>query len=213
MDAYPPWPIVFSAALVLAAAGCTSRPLSREVQNEAVLEKNRRLEADLLAARRRLADLEAQRAAPAAPAPAPPQDPFRAVAVRFGRFTGGLDMDGKPGCERLKVVLEPLDAEGDVVKRAGALDLALLEVRGKDARVLARWTWTAEDLARAWLSGFGTYGYVLKLDWPEGPPPASPGRSPAAPGRSPARARLLVRAAFTTPAGETFTAEKAFTLD
>ena len=198
MDAHRLWLGALAAALAAVSGGCAARTLTRPEQAEALVQKNRRLEDDLLAARRRMAQLEAGGAAPAAPAPAPPADPFRAVAVRFGRFTGGLDSDGKPGCERLRVFLEPLDAEGDVVKRAGALDLELLEAGAGEPRLLGRWAWSAGELAQAWLSGFGIYAYVLKLDWPAGPP---------APG-----SRLILRGAFTPLGGEALAAEKAFRL-
>ena len=187
-------------ALLLGAAGCGGQTLSPAERAEMLMARSARLEEELFAARRQLAQLtKAGKSATEATEPGPdasgPEDPFRAVAVRFGKYTGGLDTDGQPGDERLKVILEPLDAEGDVVKRAGALVLEAFEAASGEPRLYAQWEWSREELARTWLSGPGLYGYVLKLDWrPEGRPPES--------------GRLMLRARFTTLSEEVLSAEK-----
>ena len=162
-----------------------------------LMTRSARLEEELLATRQRLAELEGT-GRPAPEAAKAVEDPFRAVAVRFGKFTGGINADGRPGDQRLKVVLEPLDAEGDVVKRAGSLKLEALEPGGKEATPIGRWAWPTEEFAKTWLSGLGLYAYVLKLDWPGGKPPASD--------------RVLLRARFTALSGEVLQAEQEITL-
>lgn len=172
--------LVGLAAAVL-AAGCASRPLSSEDRIEALMQRNRELEDRLLAARERAAG------APPEPAPAPerPEDPFRVIGVRFGRFTGGLAEDGGRGRDRLKVVLEPFDAEGDTVKRVGGLELRLGRVRkGLGPEPIHTWTFTRDEMRETWLSGLGQYAYVLKLSWPGGRPPETD--------------RLHLEATFTT---------------
>jgi len=183
------------AAMIL-AAGCQG-PLSRGEKVEMLMARSARLEDELLATRQRLAELEGT-GRPAPEAAKAVEDPFRAVALRFGKFTGGLNADGRPGDQRLKVVLEPLDAEGDAVKRAGSLDLEAVELVGGKPQTLAEWKWTREEFAKTWLSGLGLYAYVLKLDWPGGKPPASD--------------RVLLRARFTTLSGEVLSAEQEITL-
>jgi len=183
------------AALIL-SAGCQG-PLTRGERVEMLMTRSARLEEELLATRQRLAELEGS-GRPAAEAAKTVEDPFRAVALRFGKFTGGLNADGRPGDQRLKVVLEPLDAEGDVVKRAGSLELETLELVGDKPRPFAEWKWARHQFAKTWLSGLGLYAYVLKLDWPGGKPPASD--------------RVLLRARFTTLEGEVLEAEREITL-
>ena len=190
------WLAAAGAAIIL-AAGCAGQPLSRGEKVEMLMARSARLEDELLATRQRLAELEGT-GRPAPEAAKTVEDPFRAVALRFGKFTGGLAADGRPGDQRLKVVLEPLDAEGDVVKRAGSLDLEAVEPAPGGPRTLAEWKWTREELAKTWLSGLGLYAYVLKLDWPGGKPPASN--------------RVLLRARFTTLSGEVLSAEQEITL-
>jgi hypothetical protein len=182
---------------MILAAGCAGQPLSRGEKVEMLMARSARLEEELLATRQRLAELEGT-GRPAPEAAKTTEDPFRAVALRFGKFTGGLAADGRPGDQRLKVVLEPLDAEGDVVKRAGSLDLEAFELVGDKPRTLADWKWTRQEFAKTWLSGLGLYAYVLKLDWPSGKPPASD--------------RVLLRARFTTLSGEVLSAEQEITL-
>ncbi|HET6441022.1 MAG TPA: hypothetical protein VFH53_01495 [Phycisphaerae bacterium] len=185
-----------AAAVLALAAGCQG-PLSRDEKVEMLMTRSARLEEELLATRQRLAELEGT-GRPAPEAAKAVEDPFRAVALRFGKFTGGLAADGRPGDQRLKVVLEPLDAEGDVVKRAGSLDLEAVELVGGKPRTLAEWKWTRQEFAKTWLSGLGLHAYVLKLDWPGGKPPASD--------------RVLLRARFTTLSGEVLSAEQEITL-
>ena len=176
------------------ASGCNRGPLSPDEEVRLLVATNRDLEQKLLASEQRVADLTASGAV-AKPVPPAPEDPYRPVAVRFGRFTGGIGPGGAPGDERLKVVLEPVDAEGDLVKQAGSLVLEAFEPAGKDQppKPYHRWEFPLEDLAKTWIDMFGVRGYVLKLAWPAG--------------RKPAADALLLRAKFTTLSGEVLTAE------
>jgi len=201
----PPRPCLAAAlalpavALLLSAAGCGAGLISRDEYVQALMEQNRELRADLLAAQEKVAELRAAGARPQ-PVPTPPEDPYRPVAVRFGRYTAALDTAGDGRPDRLKVVLEPLDAEGDVVKRAGRLELDALVPAAGDAppQPYHTWTFPQDDVAQTWIGSLGIRAYVLKLTWPDGRPPQG--------------GALLVRARFTTPAGETLTAETAVPL-
>jgi len=183
-----------AAALVLPVAGCGGGLLSRDEYIQALMEQNRELQDDLLAAQEKVAQLRAAGARPQ-PIPKAAEDPYRAVAVRFGRYTAALDTTGDGQPDRLKVVLEPLDAEGDVVKRAGRLELETLVPTEGDAppRPYHTWTFPQDELAQTWIGSLGIRAYVLKLKWPNG--------------RRPQGKALLLRARFATLAGETLTAE------
>ncbi len=171
------------AAAVAALAGCAPTPLARDAQVEALLKENRRVEDLLIASENRVAQLS-EAGKPPPEAPPKMEDPFVAIAVRFGKYCDILGAAGKPAGreplgrttdERLKVVLEPLDGEGDVVKRLGALELEAFEGDAATAKPFAAWRFPPEELAKTWLSGLGTYAYVLKLPWPaDRPPKAGP---------------------------------------
>jgi len=187
-------------ALAWVGPGCGGSSLSHQEQLSLLMAKNRRLEDDLRKCQEQLAALTAAGAKPSASAVPAVQDPWRAVAVRFGKYTGALDSSRVTGEERLKIVLEPLDADGDVVKRAGSLALEALEPSAdeKPPQPFHPWTFERDELAKTWLSGLGTYAYVLKLPWPHG--------------RAPAGDKLLLRAKFTTLSGEVLAAETTVTL-
>ncbi len=187
--------VLLAGAALAVAGGCGDATLSRDESVRALMAQNRELQDHLLAAEDRIADLTAA-GAEAAERPPAPADPFRALAVRFVDPTGPVDEDGTPGPERLHVVLQPLDAEGDVVKRAGRLRLEVLRpgADGGEPTSYPIWTFPQNDLAETWVDMLGVRGYVLTLRWP--------GDRPAA-GEA-----LLLRAAFTTLAGETLRAER-----
>jgi len=183
------------AAVITLGAGCAKKPhLSREDQIHLLMTRNRELAQQLSAAEQHVADLRRSGATPT-PAKPIPEDPFRPIAVRFGPHTGGLDIDGVPGDERLKVIVQPLDAEGDVVKRAGRLVLEAFELEGdgKPPKPYHRWELGADALAETWIGSLGIRGYVMKWPWPDG--------------RMPEGKMLLLRATFTTLSGEALVAE------
>ena len=179
-----------TALLALAlAAGCGQGALTHDEQVEALRAEVRRLQDELWKAEQRV---PTDVASADTPAPAPPAaDPFRALAIRFGKHTGVPASSP----DRLKVVLEPLDGGGDVVKRAGSL---VLEARlpgkaGPPAAPYHTWRLPAADLAQTWIGSLGIRGYVLKLPWPGGRPPEAEA--------------LLLRACLTTLDGRALDAE------
>ncbi|MCX5682950.1 MAG: hypothetical protein NT049_04620 [Planctomycetota bacterium] len=172
--------LVGGMILAIVGAGCSATSLSHDEQNQMLMAKDRRLQEELHAAQEKIASLTASGVQPRAAA-AMPADPFHAVAVRISPLSGVVDAGRTPADQRLRVILEPLDATGDVVKRAGSLELEAFEqapaaspAPGATAgeRLYRLWTFSADDLAETWLSGLGTYAYVLKLPWPDARPPA-----------------------------------------
>jgi len=189
--------ILAGGALAL-GAGCGAAPLSHDERVDALLKENRRVEDLLIASDEKVAALQAAGAKPEAPAPKV-EDPFRAVAVQFGKGTDVLGLGGKVADERLKVVVEPLDAEGDTVKRAGALELDVFESGAGGAKLYALWKLTPEELAKTWLSGLGTYAYVMKFPWPGGKPPQGD--------------KLVLKMKFTPLEGSALVSETTLALD
>lgn len=101
--------------------------------------------------------------------------------------TGGCDLDGQPGDDGLKIVLEPRNAANEYVPEVGSLSLVVLdpELIGDAARV-ARWDFD-QDAARQVLTDSGSsQGLKLEMPWPASTPTAN-------------RLRLFVR--YETPDG------------
>jgi hypothetical protein len=192
---------LLAAAGLALAGGCGDATLSRAESVRALMEQNRELQDHLRAAEDRIADLTAAGAEPS-PRPTPPEDPYRPLAVRFADPTGPVDEDGQAGPEGLHVVLQPLDAEGDVVKRAGRLRLEVFgpPADGRDAgdageaTPLHVWTFSQDETAETWVDALGVRGYVLTLPWPAGAPSAGEA--------------VRLRAVFTTLRGETLEAAR-----
>lgn len=87
------------------------------------------------------------------------------------KLTGGHNVDDQPGDEGVMVVIEPLNAGGDLVEVPGQVSIVVLDpaIEGEAARV-ARWDFdsqeAAEHLKRTPL-GDGLY---FELRWPHSPP-------------------------------------------
>ena len=92
--------------------------------------------------------------------------PLRLTINRW--LTGGLDTNGEPGDEGLMVVLEPRDEAGSPVRLQGAVTLAVFEEGGRDR--VARWDFSADEVAASWKKSLFGHGYHFELAWPAGPP-------------------------------------------
>ena len=127
---------------------------------------------------------------PAAPLAAPPGRPFRVVPVGalaiaasadsakvqsitlHRLLTGGLNVDGLPGDEGISVVIEPRDAQGNIVAAAGAVSLLVLDpALPRDRARVARWDLSARDVAGTFRRlALGASGITLELPWPAAAP-------------------------------------------
>ncbi len=189
-----PWIGLLAAVAGLAAGACEG-PAERTPDGRgagggppsdlaACRDRADRLEAELLEARRALEKVRDDGGKAGA------ADRFRAVRLRIGGLSTPLPVGDKAAPEQLKLILEPVDAAGDTVKRAGALEVRLEPA--DQAGAAQTWSLTEAQAAETWLSGVGTYGYVLKLAWPEGV------------------ARVRARVSFTPAGGEPLQAEATF---
>ena len=88
-----------------------------------------------------------------------------------GLFTGGYDADGRPGDEGITASIEPRDADGRLVAAAAPVSMALLDPaqQGEAARV-ARWDFTAEEIAAMGQTARMSEGIHLAVTWPGKPP-------------------------------------------
>ncbi|MBN2582474.1 MAG: hypothetical protein JXL80_05355 [Planctomycetes bacterium] len=175
------WTLIVSAvALLIASAGCSPDPLTPDERLQRALHENRNLQLERQELARRIAELAGGQTTMS-----PQQgvdrldggqalldDPFRAVKVEFSRITGGLDTDGKPGDEGVRVVLLPMDKDDDVVKRAGSVEIDLFDLAATDGNQrVGHWDFTIDQAAHEWVSGFGASSYSFELTWPGGRQP------------------------------------------
>ncbi|MEX2561240.1 MAG: hypothetical protein WD403_15060 [Pirellulales bacterium] len=115
------------------------------------------------------------------------------------RLTGGHNVDGRAGDEGVMVVIEPRDADGDLVEVAGDVSVVVLDParQGQAARV-ARWDFTAHEAAGHLRETPMGNGLHFELRWPHGPP---------------AGAALTLYVRFTTSDGRKLGVEKQIDVD
>jgi len=142
----------------------------RMVRLEAQL---RTTESELTAARGESQHLREQLAGRGEPAILPEQANamFRATGVQFNRLlTGGLDRDGSPGDELLSAVVVPHDADGELVKLPGRIELQAFDLAmNGNQKLIGRWQFGVDECRTLWHSGFLGSGYLIRVPWIETP--------------------------------------------
>lgn len=130
-----------------------------------------------------------------------PADLFAPTRIEIASLSGGADYDDKPGDDGITVYIRPRDADNDVVKVPGRLEIQLLDNANlQSPRVLGVYVFEADKLRNLWHGRFMTNHYTLKC-------PFSPG------GELPKTRKLLISAKFSdflTGAVLTATKEVAF---
>jgi hypothetical protein len=86
-------------------------------------------------------------------------------------LTAGVDRDEVAGDDALFVQFAPHDADGELVKLPGAIDIAVLDpALPETERTVATWNFPAEECRKHWTRGFLGTGYQFTLPWPHEPP-------------------------------------------
>ena len=120
---------------------------------------------------------------------------FSVTAVKLGRYTGGVDLDGKGGHDGIRVYVRPVDHDGHALKAAGEVKIQLFDLSAPpDENLLGTFAFPVEEIAKHWSAGFMTYHYRFDCPWRSG---------------RPAHPEVTVRVAFTDYfTGKTFTDQK-----
>lgn len=81
--------------------------------------------------------------------------------------TGGMDTDGKPGHDIVKVFLKPLDGDGSVLKTAGTVTIRLFDLsREKGQERISEIVIEPEKLNEHWASGLLSRQYSFDCPLP-----------------------------------------------
>lgn len=96
-----------------------------------------------------------------------------AAAPRTEQFAAGLAVDdleisglltGMTEDGTLHVVIRPIDADGDLIKLPGRLEVRLLDMSSaKGEEEFKSWTWGADEARKLWSSAAIGAGYVVDL--------------------------------------------------
>ena len=87
--------------------------------------------------------------------------------LKFGRLTGGIDLDpDKPGDEGVCAYVSPIDEDGLSIQAAGSVVIEAfdLAIKTGDNR-LGRWTWNTQQAKSQWREFFLEYTYALTCPW------------------------------------------------
>jgi hypothetical protein len=123
---------------------------------------------------------------PAAPETIPPADK-KITHLFLHPLSGGVDFDGQPGDDGLRIVVEPRNASDQFVPEAGAVSVVALDPdRLGEAARIARWDFDQSAARQMLAASSPGRGIKLEMPWPAAAPPAS-------------RLKLFVR--YETPDG------------
>jgi len=119
--------------------------------------------------------------------------------IRLGASTGGADTDPRPGDDAVKVVIEPIDQHGSVLKAAGSVKVQVFDLAAPQAKnLLAESSDDPNTVTDYWVSGFmgGYFTFTCPL------------------AATPDHDELTVRVEFVEYlTGKTFTAQKVVKVD
>lgn len=102
----------------------------------------------------------------------PRADNTRVSRITLNRaLTGGYERDARFGDAGVTVLVEPRDAQGQVVAAPAPISVVVLDrgLSGEAARV-ARWDFTAEQTAALFRKTPYGEGFYLEMPWPGSPP-------------------------------------------
>ncbi|HUV41146.1 MAG TPA: hypothetical protein VMW23_05110 [Sedimentisphaerales bacterium] len=90
---------------------------------------------------------------------------YNLQSIKITGYTGFYDKDGDGRREKLLVYIQPIDAEGDIIKAAGAVEVGLWNLNAAaENALLGRWTVQPQELKEMWFATFITINYRLMFD-------------------------------------------------
>jgi len=85
-------------------------------------------------------------------------------------LTSGFNADEAPGDDKLSVLLQPLDGDGDLMKLGGSIELELFDYTlPTDQQRIGHWTFKSDEVKQAWHRGLMASGYLFELPWQTAP--------------------------------------------
>ncbi len=187
----------WAVLLLAAAAGCEggTGTAALRAQIRALQDDNTRLQEQLLRQRRLVEDQRRQIRTLQGLGRKRLERLFHVSRIELGRYTGGVDLDGRPGHDGIRVYLLPKDQYGHTLKAAGDVKIQLFDLAEPAAgNLLATYEFTPDAIARNWHSGFATYHFRFDCPWKSAPP---------------RHAEITVRVTFTDYlTGKPFTVQK-----
>lgn len=164
--------------IATALTGCQDIPLQRYNETQKQLleaqEKVKTLEAELAAQQQAQRNLEAQ-LAELRGTDAPLADLVYPVKIELERMSGGYDRDGQPGHDGIVLYIQPIDADGNVIKAAGTINVKLFDLAAPaGSNLIAEYRFDVKKTRSLWYGRLMTNHFTVHCPWPNGQPPAHP---------------------------------------
>ncbi len=97
---------------------------------------------------------------------------FHVSKISIGRHTGGVDTDGQPGHDAIKVFLRPIDKDGSTMKAAGDVKIQIYDLAlPEDETLVGEYKWPVDKMSKHWSGGFMTYYFSFVCPWKKTSPP------------------------------------------
>jgi len=85
--------------------------------------------------------------------------------IRITRYTNLYDKDNDGRYEKLIVYIQPLDAEDDIVKATGTVDVQLWDLdKPEDKALLGQWSVAPDELKKMWFATLITINFRIAFD-------------------------------------------------
>lgn len=161
---------IYASTLLLFAAGCgigSERKDPAELKAERLRQEKASLTGDVQQYRAEIEQLQAQIQSLSALPQDQRDNPYELTTIRIARISNFFDKDKDGKQEKLIVYVQPIDAEGDVVKAAGTISVQLWNLNNPNGEaLLGQWKVEPAELRKLWFDSFTT-GYRLTFDRPE----------------------------------------------
>lgn len=94
-----------------------------------------------------------------------PESIYDLQKVTIGKYTNFYDKDKDGKAEKLIVYIQPTDAQDDIIKAAGAVDVQLWDLNRPDGQaLLGQWHVGPQELKKMWFDTLITINYRLTFD-------------------------------------------------
>jgi len=162
---------IYASALLLFLGGCgigSERKAPAQMEVEKLQQEKAALTSEVQQHQAEITQLQAQIRSLSVLPKDQSSNPYELTAVRIARISNFFDKDSDGKQEKLVVYVQPIDAEGDVVKAAGTAAVQLWNLDNPNGEaLLGQWQVEPAELRKLWFDSFTT-GYRLTFDRPEG---------------------------------------------
>ncbi len=162
---------IYASTLLLLLGGCgigSERKTEAEMRAEKLEQQKADLTGDVQQYWAEIEQLRAQVRSLSALPKDQSNNPYEVMTVRVAKISNFFDKDSDGKQEKLVVYVQPIDAEGDIIKAAGTVAVQLWNLDNPNGEaLLGQWQVEPAELRKLWFDSFTT-GYRLTFDRPEG---------------------------------------------